>query len=133
VPLVGYRIDDRVVVDPEPGRYAAYRRHAAIDGRSDDVFDDGGLAVHPHVFRTAIGRHFAVRDYEVRQTQRGAIVRGSKVPHPSMSLHSATRSSTDYAAPGFVRRRSTSTSSMVCNAPPSASDACSSRCTEPFP
>lgn len=74
-PLIRYRIDDRVVVDPEPGRYAAYRRLASIDGRSDDVFDYGGVVVHPHVFRTAIGRHLAVRDYEVHQTERGAAVR----------------------------------------------------------
>jgi len=74
-PLIRYRIDDRVVIDPEPGRYGAYRRLASIDGRSDDVFHYAGAAVHPHVFRTAIGRHLGVRDYEVRQTQRGAVVR----------------------------------------------------------
>jgi phenylacetate-coenzyme A ligase PaaK-like adenylate-forming protein len=73
-PLIRYRIDDRVVVDPEPGRHAAYRRLASIDGRSDDVFQYGDLAVHPHVFRTAIGRHLNVRDYEVHQTERGAVV-----------------------------------------------------------
>jgi phenylacetate-coenzyme A ligase PaaK-like adenylate-forming protein len=75
MPLIRYRIDDRVVVDPEPGRYAAYRRLASIDGRSDDVFRYADLAVHPHVFRTAIGRHINVRDYEVRQTAHGATVR----------------------------------------------------------
>jgi phenylacetate-coenzyme A ligase PaaK-like adenylate-forming protein len=75
MPLIRYRIDDRVVVDPEPGRYAAYRRLASIDGRSDDVFRYGEIAVHPHVFRTAIGRHLDVRDYEVRQTDGGAVVR----------------------------------------------------------
>jgi phenylacetate-CoA ligase len=74
-PLIRYRIDDRVVVDPEPGRYAAYRRLAAVDGRSDDVFRYGEVAVHPHVFRTTIGRHLAVRDFEVAQTARGASVR----------------------------------------------------------
>lgn len=74
-PLIRYRIDDRVVVDPEPGRHAAYRRLASIDGRSDDVFRYGDVAVHPHVFRTAIGRHVDVREYEVIQTQRGAVVR----------------------------------------------------------
>ena len=74
-PLIRYRIDDRVLVDPEPGRYTAYRRLASIDGRSDDVFRYADVAVHPHVFRTAIGRHLAVRDYEVRQTERGAVVR----------------------------------------------------------
>lgn len=74
-PLVRYRIDDRVIVDPEPGRHATYRRLASIDGRSDDVFRYAGVAVHPHVFRTAIGRHVEVREYEVAQTERGAVVR----------------------------------------------------------
>lgn len=73
-PLIRYRIEDRVVVDPEPGRYAAYRRLKCIDGRSDDIFRYGGVAVHPHVFRTAIGRHLNVSDYEVHQTERGAVV-----------------------------------------------------------
>jgi phenylacetate-coenzyme A ligase PaaK-like adenylate-forming protein len=75
MPLIRYRIDDRLVIDPEPGRYAAYRRLASVDGRSDDVFRYAGVTVHPHVFRTAIGRHLGARDYEVRQTGRGAVVR----------------------------------------------------------
>jgi phenylacetate-CoA ligase len=74
-PLIRYRVDDRVVVDPEPGRYAAYRRLATVDGRSDEMFRYGEVTVHPHLFRTAIGRHLDVRDYEVAQTQRGAVVR----------------------------------------------------------
>jgi phenylacetate-coenzyme A ligase PaaK-like adenylate-forming protein len=74
-PMLRYRIDDRVVLDPEPGRYPAYRRLASIDGRSDDVFRYDGVAVHPHVFRTVIGRHLGVRDYEVAQTRSGAVVR----------------------------------------------------------
>jgi phenylacetate-coenzyme A ligase PaaK-like adenylate-forming protein len=74
-PLIRYRIDDRVVIDPDPGRHAAYRRLAQVDGRSDDVFRYGDAVVHPHVFRTAIGRHLEVRDFEVRQTARGVIVR----------------------------------------------------------
>lgn len=81
-PLIRYRIDDRVVVDPEPGHYAAYRRLASIDGRSDDVFRYGDLAVHPHVFRTTIGRHINVRDYELRQTRRGVSVRVVKGTSP---------------------------------------------------
>lgn len=74
-PLIRYRIDDRVVVDPEPGRHAAYRRLASIDGRSDDVFRYGDISVHPHAFRTVIGRHTEVRAYEVTQTGSGAVVR----------------------------------------------------------
>lgn len=43
--------------------------------RSDDVFHYVDVAVHPHVFRSVIGRHLDVRDYEIRQTERGAVVR----------------------------------------------------------
>jgi phenylacetate-coenzyme A ligase PaaK-like adenylate-forming protein len=74
-PLIRYRIDDRVVVDPAPGRHSAYRRLASVDGRSDEVFRYGDAVVHPHVFRTAIGRHLQVQDFDVRQTERGAVVR----------------------------------------------------------
>jgi phenylacetate-coenzyme A ligase PaaK-like adenylate-forming protein len=73
-PLLRYRIDDRVVVEPELGRYAAYRRLASVDGRSDEVFRYGDVAVHPHVFRTAIGRHLEVVEYEGAQTEGGAVV-----------------------------------------------------------
>lgn len=74
-PLIRYRIEDRVIVDPEPGRYPAYRRLESIDGRSDEVFRYGELAIHPHVFRTALGRQLEIVDYEVTQRPRGALVR----------------------------------------------------------
>jgi phenylacetate-coenzyme A ligase PaaK-like adenylate-forming protein len=45
---------------------------ADIQGRLDDVFLYGGLRVHPHVFRSALGRHTGVLEYQVRQTTAGA-------------------------------------------------------------
>jgi phenylacetate-coenzyme A ligase PaaK-like adenylate-forming protein len=76
LPLIRYRIDDRVAIDPFPGTTApAYRRIARIDGRSDDVFRYGGLTVHPHTFRSALCRHLAIVDHEVRQTADGVRVR----------------------------------------------------------
>ena len=88
MPLIRYRVDDRVIIDPEPGRYTAYRRLASIDGRSDDLFRYGDVTVHPHVFRTAIGRHLEITDFEVEQTERGAVVRvvaGSTLAeHPTL-------------------------------------------------
>lgn len=74
LPLIRYRIDDRVLFDPTPGRFHPYRRIALIDGRSDDVFRYPDVTLHPHVFRSAIGRHLDVRDYEVCQTAAGAAV-----------------------------------------------------------
>jgi phenylacetate-coenzyme A ligase PaaK-like adenylate-forming protein len=75
MPMIRYRIDDRVVVDPEPSRYSAYRRLASIEGRSDELFRYGDVTVHPHVFRTAIGRHLEIADFDVAQTERGVVVR----------------------------------------------------------
>ena len=78
LPLVRYRLDDRVRIDPAPGRYPAFRRIAEIDGRCDDLFDyrsdDGPVTVHPHVFRTVLSRHAAVTDFLVEQTDDGARV-----------------------------------------------------------
>jgi phenylacetate-CoA ligase len=75
LPLIRYRIDDRVRLDPEAGRrHPAFRRIAAIDGRTDDLFRYRDLIVHPHVFRTVLSRHPTVRDFQVHQTPTGADV-----------------------------------------------------------
>jgi phenylacetate-CoA ligase len=74
LPLIRYRIDDRVQLDPRPGRFPAYRRLARIDGRTDDLFRYGTVTVHPHVFRSALSRHGEIRDYLVCQTPNGAEV-----------------------------------------------------------
>jgi phenylacetate-CoA ligase len=75
IPLIRYRIDDRVRLDPGTGhRHPAFRRIAAIDGRTDDLFRYHDLIVHPHVFRTELSRHPAVRDFQVHQTPTGADV-----------------------------------------------------------
>ena len=75
LPLIRYRIDDRVRLDPEPGeRHPAFRRINAIDGRTDDLFRYGDHMVHPHVFRTVLSRHPAIRDFQVHQTPTGADV-----------------------------------------------------------
>ena len=74
LPLIRYRLDDRVMFDPAPGRYPAFRRIAQVDGRSDDVLRYDTTIVQPHVFRSVLGRHLEVRDYEVHQTPSGARV-----------------------------------------------------------
>ena len=75
LPLIRYRIDDRVRIDPQPGRHAAYGKIAAVDGRSDDLFVYGTAAtVHPHVFRAVFASHHAIADYQVTQTTAGAEV-----------------------------------------------------------
>ena len=45
---------------------------ASVEGRVDDVFRYGATSVHPSAFATALLRAAAVREYQVRQTPRGA-------------------------------------------------------------
>jgi phenylacetate-coenzyme A ligase PaaK-like adenylate-forming protein len=73
LPLIRYEITDEVTIlsDPCPCG-SAHRCVADIQGRLDDVFVYDGLRVHPHVFRSVLGLHAGVVEYQVRQTPRGA-------------------------------------------------------------
>jgi len=68
-PLVRYELTDRFtghVATPPAGWL-----RASIDGRADEVFRYGGMAVHPHVIRSALAGEPAVREYQVRQIEGG--------------------------------------------------------------
>jgi len=68
-PLVRYELTDRFIRQPSaPGR--GYLR-ASVDGRADEVFRYDSVEVHPHVIRSALVAAAAVREYQVRQTERG--------------------------------------------------------------
>ena len=57
LPLIRYELTDEVtfLAEPNPGPWTG-RRIADIHGRLDDSFTyDGGVEVHPHVFRSALG------------------------------------------------------------------------------
>jgi phenylacetate-CoA ligase len=74
LPLIRYELTDEVtfLAEPNPGPWTG-RRIADIQGRLDDVFVyPGGVEVHPHVFRSALGRSPEIFEYQVRQTPRGA-------------------------------------------------------------
>ena len=75
-PLIRYEITDQVaLIDGPCPCGSSFRRIEDPQGRLDDVFEYAdGLSVHPHVFRSALGREPAVLEYEVRQTRRGATV-----------------------------------------------------------
>jgi phenylacetate-CoA ligase len=45
-----------------------------VEGRADEPFRYGRLEVHPHVLRSALVTALAVREYQVRQTDRGVDV-----------------------------------------------------------
>ncbi|MDN5853428.1 MAG: phenylacetate--CoA ligase family protein [Actinomycetia bacterium] len=75
LPLIRYEVTDQVtVLDGACGCGCAHRRIADPLGRLDDVFDYGGVTVHPHVFRAALSRHREILEYQVRQTPTGASV-----------------------------------------------------------
>src|ERR1700748_689254 len=71
LPLIRYEITDEVTILTEPCPCgSAHRCVAEIQGRLDDVFVYDGRRVHPHVFRSALGRRAGVVEYQVRQTPR---------------------------------------------------------------
>ena len=71
-PLVRYELTDRFTT-PE-GTPAVGWLRASVEGRADEVFRYGGVAVHPHVIRSALASEGAVREYQVRQTEDGVDV-----------------------------------------------------------
>jgi len=76
LPLIRYELTDEVTMlaEPNPGPWTG-RRIADIEGRADDLFFyDGNVQVHPHLFRSVLGRRRQVLEYQVRQTSVGADV-----------------------------------------------------------
>jgi phenylacetate-CoA ligase len=75
LPLIRYEITDEVTVLPGPCPCgSAHRRIADVQGRLDDVFVYPGIRVHPHLFRSELGREAGVLEYQVRQTPAGAAI-----------------------------------------------------------
>jgi phenylacetate-CoA ligase len=67
LPLIRYEI----LAEPCPCG-SAHRCVSDIQGRLDDVFVYDGQCVHPHLFRSALGRHTGIVEYQVQQTRDGA-------------------------------------------------------------
>ena len=67
-PLIRYELTDRFIRYPS-ARTGALR--ATVEGRADDVFHYGDVAVDPLVIRTIMVRTPAALEYQVRQTARG--------------------------------------------------------------
>jgi len=74
LPLIRYEITDEVTLLDEPCACgSAHRRIADIAGRSDHTFIYGdGVSVHPHLFRSILGREPHISEYQVQQTRAGA-------------------------------------------------------------
>lgn len=76
MPLIRYEITDEVTLLDEPCACGSvHRRIADIEGRNDDTFVYGeGVSVHPHLFRSILGREPAISEYQVQQTRTGAMI-----------------------------------------------------------
>ena len=68
-PLIRYELTDRFT--PAGTRDGGFLR-AGVEGRSDDLFRYAGASVHPFVIGAVLLRAPAVREFQVRQTERGA-------------------------------------------------------------
>ena len=68
-PLIRYELTDRFT--PAGTSDGGFLR-ASVEGRSDDMFRYAGASVHPFVIGAALLRAPAVREFQVRQTERGA-------------------------------------------------------------
>ena len=70
-PLIRYELTDRFTRHPDDG---AGRLRATVEGRAEHIFRYGEAAVHPRAFDTALDGDPAVTEYQVRQTERGAVI-----------------------------------------------------------
>jgi phenylacetate-CoA ligase len=68
-PLIRYELTDRFT--PAGTSEGGFLR-ASVEGRSDDLFRYAGASVHPFVIGAALLRAPAVREFQIRQTERGA-------------------------------------------------------------
>ncbi len=82
-PLIRYELTDRFTPMASPG--GGFLR-ARVDGRTDDLFRYATASVHPFVIGAVLARAPAVREFQVRQTSRGAdvaaIIDGAPDPGP---------------------------------------------------
>lgn len=68
LPLIRYVHDDRTkLLDVQCPCGSGHRVIGDVDGRADDTFWFGDVAIHPVVFSSAIGRLRQVAEYQVRQ------------------------------------------------------------------
>jgi phenylacetate-CoA ligase len=85
-PLIRYELTDRFTGYPaDPG---SGQLRATVEGRADDTFRYGTVAVDPLVIRTVLVRTPAALEYQVRQTSRGidiAVVACGPLDHAALA------------------------------------------------
>ncbi len=82
LPLIRFEMTDQVeLLDRRCPCGSAHRLIADVEGRVDDVFAyEGGVLVHPHVFRSVLCRDRGIVEYQVCQTATGAQVLAIGLP-----------------------------------------------------
>jgi phenylacetate-coenzyme A ligase PaaK-like adenylate-forming protein len=85
-PLIRYELTDRFTGHPaDPGSGLL---RATVEGRADDTFCYGTVAVDPLVIRSVMVRTPAALEYQVRQTSGGidvAVVAGGQLDHAALA------------------------------------------------
>ena len=84
-PLIRYELTDRFIRHPATGD--PYLR-AAVEGRADETFRYGTVAIEPLIIRTVMVKTPGVVEYQVRQTDHGidaAVVAGSALDHAALA------------------------------------------------
>jgi len=77
LPVIRYELTDQLTVMGDAASCGtSFTRTTNVVGRLDDQFVYAtGATVHPHVFRTELGRQPRISEYQVVQTEAGAEVR----------------------------------------------------------
>lgn len=91
LPLIRFEMTDQIelLAGPCPCG-SAHRLIADVDGRLDDVFEyEGGVTVHPHVFRSVLCREREIVEYQVCQTPSGADVLAIGAPPDTRAVESS--------------------------------------------
>ena len=88
-PLIRYEVTDQITLASGICPCgSSMQRIEDPQGRLDDIFVyDDGLSVHPHLFRSALGQHPEILEYQVRQTRSGVTI-GLVTVDPSTSRRS---------------------------------------------
>ena len=105
-PLIRYEVTDQITLAGGTCPCgSSMQRIEDPQGRLDDIFVyDDGLSVHPHLFRSALGHHREILEYQVRQT-RAASPSPSSQPRSSTLGTLRTRIAAGLAAIGLTEPR----------------------------
>jgi len=81
LPMIRYEISDIAVPATKPCKCGSvFPLITEIRGRADDAFKYAGeVTVHPLVFRTPLGQHPMIQEYQVCQTENGALINIVKI------------------------------------------------------